>query len=545
MAKTLLEIRGLRVAFGRGAGRYEVLKGVDLTLEEGEILGVIGESGSGKTMTGMAVLDLLPDTATVTAEQITFDGQDLQKLAPARFDSLRGVSMAMVFQDPVGSFNPSKTIGWHFRHILKRAGFGGDPVTETVRLLNEVGVKRATETVTLYPHQLSGGMLQRALIALVAALRPKFIVADEPTTNLDKIVEKQVLEMFLDLRAKLGASMIFVTHDMPVAASFCHRIAVMNTGELVEVGPTAQIFGAPAHDYTRRLIATALELAGANGRPKDTPEQLERLRARALEAPVYSVRNLTITFQGTGSKGVFKAIDDLSLDVQPGEILGVLGESGSGKTTLGRTLLRLYEPAGGSVHYLGRDITRMKEADLRPFRREMQMVFQDPGGSFNPRRTMGDALSEALRMAGCDRAEIPARVTALLERVGLSDLHAGRFVHEMSGGQLQRVAIARAIALRPKVIVADEAVSKLDVSVRAGVLDLLMSIQAELGLSIIFITHDLDVARYVCDRIAVMYHGRLMEIGDTEEIFRNPATAYTRSLLDAHHNLADLVGDTA
>lgn len=542
MAETLLDLRGLRVSFGRGQGRTGVLKGVDVTLARGEILGIIGESGSGKTMTGLAVLRLLPNTATVTAERIVFDGRDLANMPAQEFDALRGVSLAMVFQDPVGSFNPSKTIGWHFRQILARAGFAGDAGAETVRLLLEVGVRRAQDTLTLYPHQLSGGMLQRALIALVAALRPTLIVADEPTTNLDKIIEKQVLEMFLSMVRGLGASVIFVTHDMPIAASLCDRIAVMNSGELVEIGVTSQVFSAPTHPYTRKLIDTALELAGANGRPKDTAEHRARLAEREREAPLYQVRDLSITFTGPGKKGAFKAIDGLSLDVRRGEILGILGESGSGKTTLGRTLLRLYEPSGGTLHYDGRDITRMRESTLRGFRREMQMVFQDPGGSFNPRKTMGAALTEALVAAGAPRSAIPARIQALLTRVGLSEVHAGRYAHELSGGQLQRVAIARAIALRPKVIIADEAVSKLDVSVRAGVLDLLTDVQAELGMSMVFITHDLDVARYICDRIAVMYHGKLMEIGPTEQVFTAPSSAYTRNLLDAHHNLAEYVG---
>ena len=538
----LVDLRQLRVSFGKGEGRTEVLKGVDVTLSRGEILGIIGESGSGKTMTGLALLRLLPQTATVTAERMDFEGSDLQSMPDRDFDELRGVSMAMVFQDPVGSFNPCKTIGWHFEHALRRTGRTEGFRDETVRLLNEVGVRRADETVSLYPHQLSGGMLQRALIALVASLQPRLIVADEPTTNLDKIIEKQVLDLFLDMRRKLDASVIFVTHDMPVAASFCHRIAVMNAGEMVEIGPTEQVFRSPQHPYTRRLIDTALELAGVKGRPKASAAHRALLEARADEPPLYKVRDLSVTFRGPGKRGLFKAIDGVSFDVMPGEILGILGESGSGKTTLGRTLLRLYDPAEGSITYRGRDITHLPERRLRGFRREMQMIFQDPGGSFNPRKTIGGSLREALVAADVPASQIPGRITALLERVELQALHAERYAHEMSGGQLQRVAIARAIALNPKVIVADEAVSKLDVSVRAGVLNLLTDIQTEMGLSMIFITHDLDVARHVCDRIAVMYHGKLLEIGPTEDIFTNPATDYTRSLLAAHHNLADLIG---
>ncbi|MBB4096231.1 MULTISPECIES: dipeptide ABC transporter ATP-binding protein [Brucella] len=542
MNEYLVELMNLRVSFGRGDSRTEVLKGVDIAVKRGEILGIIGESGSGKTMTGLALLRLLPQTATAIAEKMSFEGNDLQSMPDSQFDTLRGVSMAMVFQDPVGSFNPCKTIGWHFEHVLRRTGIKHGFQAEAVRLLNDVGVKRAQETVTLYPHQLSGGMLQRALIALVAALKPHLIVADEPTTNLDKIVEKQVLDLFLEMQRKLDASVIFVTHDMPIAASFCHRVAVMNKGELVEAGPTEQVFRKPQHPYTRRLIDTALELAGANGRPKASPAQRMLLEKQAGETPLFKVRGLSVSFPQSGGHSLFKAIDRVSFDVRPGEILGLLGESGSGKTTLGRTLLRLYTPMEGSIEYQGRDITNMAESRLRGFRREMQMIFQDPGGSFNPRKTMGASLREALVAAGISKPDISDRIVMLLERVGLQALHADRYAHEMSGGQLQRVAIARAIALNPKVIIADEAVSKLDVSVRAGVLNLLADVQTELGMSMIFITHDLDVARYICDRIAVMYHGRLLEIGPTEDVFTNPATEYTRSLLAAHHDLSQLIG---
>lgn len=542
MAEVMINLRGLRVAFGRGAGRLDVLKDVDITLGKGEILGIIGESGSGKTMTGMALLRLLPDTATVQADEIRFDGHDLLTMPDAEFDDLRGVSLAMVFQDPVGSFNPCKTIGWHFKQVLRRAGKTSGFREEAIRLLTEVDVKRADDTIALYPHQLSGGMLQRALIALVIALQPKLIVADEPTTNLDKMVEKQVLDLLLDMQKRLGASVIFVTHDMPIAASFCERIAVMKSGELVETGPTDRVFRTPEHPYTKGLIDTALKLAGPKADAEQARTRQKTHPHRDDEAALYEVRNLSITFKGSGKRGFFKAVDDVSLDVKPGEILGVLGESGSGKTTLGRSLLRLYKPSEGRISYRGRDITNMSEGGLRDFRREMQMIFQDPGGSFNPRKTMGASLREALKMIGCPRAEMADHVQSLLSRVGLESVHADRYAHELSGGQLQRVAIARAIAMKPKVVIADEAVSKLDVSVRAGVLDLLSDIQAELDMAMIFITHDLDVARHVCDRIAIMYHGKLLEIGPTEQIFNQPQTEYTRSLLEAHHNLAELIG---
>lgn len=527
MTSPLVEIRGLRVAFRGEAGETEVLHGVDLELRRGEILGVIGESGSGKTMTGMALLRLLPGNARVTQEAMRFDGADLPLLDGAEFDGLRGIRLAMIFQDPVGSFNPSKRILWHFRQVLRRARVKGnlhggqeEERSRALALLRDVGIRRAEEALDLYPHQLSGGMLQRALIALVLALEPDLVVADEPTTNLDKIVEHQILDLFRQLRDRLNAGLIFVTHDMGVAAALCDRIAVMRQGEVLEVGDAQEIFHRPRHDYTKLLIATAREISAAPART-----------GTAETPPLFELRDIDLTFGAVGARAAFRALQGVSLDVREGEILGLVGESGSGKTTLGRTLLRLYEPSAGTIHYRGRDITHLGEGALRPIRRELQMVFQDPGGSFNPRRTMGASMAEALAMAGVAKAEIPARTEALFTRVGLTAAHAARFPHELSGGQLQRIAIARAVALNPSLIVADEAVSKLDVSVRAGVLRLFREIQQEAGLSMVFITHDLEVARFMCDRIAVLYHGKLLEIGPTARVFAAPETDYTRGLL--------------
>ncbi|MDK3018557.1 dipeptide ABC transporter ATP-binding protein [Pseudodonghicola flavimaris] len=531
MRVPLLEIQGLRVGFGRGAYRKEVLHGVDLRLERGEILGIIGESGSGKTMTGMALLRLLPESAQVDQQEMLFDGSDLPGLDEIAFGSLRGVRMAMIFQDPVGSFNPAKRIGWHFRQVMKRAEVAGmkshttgDYRSRAITLMQEVGIRRAEESIDLYPHQLSGGMLQRALIALVLALEPDLIVADEPTTNLDKVVEHQILSLFKQIQQRLNAGMIFVTHDMAVAASLCDRIAVMRYGEVLEVAEAQKLFADPQHDYTKLLIATARELSTPSG-PRQEPGK--------DKPPLFEVKNLSLVFPPSGPRPAFRALDDISLDIRQGEVIGLVGESGSGKTTLGRALLRLYRPSGGTIRYKGQDITLASEHALRPLRRDLQMVFQDPGGSFNPRKLMKESLAEALRAAGVrDKREIAARSAALLERVRLSEEHGERFPHELSGGQLQRVAIARAVALDPTLIVADEAVSKLDVSVRAGVLDLFRDIQREKQLSMIFITHDLEVARYMCDRIAVLYHGKLLELGPTEEVFTNPSDDYTRTLLE-------------
>lgn len=532
MKSPLIEIRDLHLSFTNGTAETEILHGVDLNLQRGEILGVIGESGSGKTMTGMALLRLLPDNARVRAGKMDFDGSALPPLTEAEFNGLRGIRLAMIFQDPSGSFNPAKRIFWHFRQILNRSRLkstsrypDGSRTRETaLQLMRDVGIKRAEEALDLYPHQLSGGMLQRVLIALVLALEPDLIVADEPTTNLDKIVERQILDLFLDLRSRLDAGIIFVTHDMGVAASLCDRIAVMRYGEVLETGPARQIFEDPQHEYTKLLISTAREISDA---PVKAAPAADLPPAPAL----FSLENIDLTFPASGARPPFKALQSVSLDIREGEILGLVGESGSGKTTLGRTLLRLYEPSAGRLTYRGKDITHISERAMRPMRRELQMVFQDPGSSFNPRYTMGRSMADALRMAGVPKDRIRERITGLFTRVGLSAAHADRFPHELSGGQLQRVGIARAVALDPRLIVADEAVSKLDVSVRSGVLRLFREIQREKQLSMVFITHDLEVARFMCDRIAILYHGKLLEIGPTARIFAAPGHEYTKALL--------------
>jgi peptide/nickel transport system ATP-binding protein len=547
MADSLVDIEGLRVQVKSGDGVVEILRGVDLSLQRGEILGIIGESGSGKTMTGLSLLRLLPANAEASAERLRFGSMDLPLLDDAAFGALRGVRMAMIFQDPVGSFNPAKTIGWHFRAVFQRIGeqldADGGWKARAVALMREMGVVRAVEAVDSYPHQLSGGMLQRALIALVLAMKPDLVVADEPTTNLDKLVEHQILQLFKDIRSRLSAGMIFVTHDMAVAASLCDRIAVMKSGRVVETGTARQIFENPQHDYTRLLIRTAFELSRTDaGPPHPAVERkagsglragagLQKSQPPQQQKPLVAIDDLNLLFS-MRAKAPFHALKSISLDVQQGEILGLVGESGSGKTTLGKTILRLYEPSSGKILFDGRDITHLGESELRPVRRQMQMIFQDPGGSFNPRKTIGAALAIPLLTHGIHaKAELPGRIATLLERVGLTAAHAQRFPHELSGGQLQRAAIARAVSLAPSLIVADEAVSKLDVSIRAGVLELFKSIQAETNLSMIFITHDLEVARFLCHRIAVLYHGTLVEIGKTADIFGDPQHEYTRSLL--------------
>ena len=529
MVDKLVEIEGLRVVIRSDDGPVEILHGVDLSVARGEILGIIGESGSGKTMTGLSLLRLLPTSAEAKAARMCFDRIDLPLLDERAFDGLRGVRLAMIFQDPVGSFNPAKTIGWHFRMAFRRAGqddgADGGWKGRAIALMQDVGVLRAVESIECFPHQLSGGMLQRALIALVLALKPDLVVADEPTTNLDKLVEHQILQLFRDMRSRLSAGMIFVTHDMAVASALCDRIAVMKAGQIVETGTCRQIFEDPQHEYTRLLIRTAFELsrsvAAVSPAPKTPPGE-----------PLMTIDGLDLVFPAHGPRPPFHALQNISLDVRRGEILGLVGESGSGKTTLGKMMLRLYEPTGGRLLFDGKDIGHLGERQLLPYRRQMQMVFQDPGGSFNPRKTIGASLAVPLLTQGiCSRAELPGRINGLLERVGLTPAHAARFPHELSGGQLQRAAIARAVSVTPALVVADEAVSKLDVSIRAGVLELFKDIQAETHFSMVFITHDLEVARFLCNRIAVLYHGRLVEIGETAKLFAEPQHDYTRELL--------------
>ncbi|MFF7731029.1 dipeptide ABC transporter ATP-binding protein [Streptomyces sp. NPDC008001] len=538
----LVAVSGLSVAFPAGPGTragggpgglVRAVDGLSFTLPPGGSLGIVGESGSGKSTAAYALLGLHRDTGAEVTGTVTVAGHDVQAAGDAGLRRLRGGVAAMVFQDPLSSLDPYQAVGdqiaevyrVHHRDASRRAARA-----RAAEVLDRVGIPDAARRARSRPHEFSGGMRQRALIAMALACRPQLLVADEPTTALDVTVQAQILDLLRDLRAETGMGLILVTHDLGVAAGSVDELLVMKDGKKVEHGSVATVLGAPDEPYTRDLLAAVPRI---NVRRAEASERLlPKEEAATVDAPLLEATGLTRRF-GRGKHAV-TAVDGVSLTVRPGETIGVVGESGSGKTTLGRMLVRLLEPTGGELRYRGRDIGGLKERELRAFRSELQMVFQDPVSSLNPRRSIGESIADPLRAAGkLDDAAIVARVRELLERVGLDPASYHRYPHEFSGGQRQRVGIARALAPEPKLIVCDEPVSALDVTTQAQVVRLLGELQRDLGLALVFIAHDLAVVRQVSDRLVVMRGGTVVEEGPADEVYEQPAHAYTRGLLAA------------
>jgi peptide/nickel transport system ATP-binding protein len=521
-----LSIEGLTIALPPGADRPFAIQDVSMTLTAGEVLCVVGESGSGKSMTANALMGLLPEGVTVAAGRAVFEGRDVLTLPDRERRALRGKRIAMIFQEPMTALNPLMRIGEQIAEVFEAHGAltPADRRARAVGLCAEVGLPDPERIVRAYPFQLSGGQRQRAMIAMALALEPAVLIADEPTTALDVTTQAQILRLVKDLQQRRGMAVMFITHDFGVVAEIADRVVVMRHGRIVEEGVARAVLAAPAHDYTRDLIAAI---------PSDRVPQA----APVATAPVLSVRGLRKSYGGGGGwfgKGrAVTAVDDVSFDIARGEVLGLVGESGSGKSTVGRCIVRLIEPDAGQVLLGGQDMAALSSSDLRAARRKAQMVFQDPYASLNPRAKVGRAISEGPIAQGVPPQQARARARELLATVGLDPLAADRWPHEFSGGQRQRIGIARALAMDPDLIIADEAVSALDVSIQAQVLALLRDLRARLGLSMLFVTHDLRVAAQLCDRVAVMRKGRIVEIGPVAEVFLNPRHDYTRSLLAA------------
>ncbi|MEU3354105.1 ABC transporter ATP-binding protein [Streptomyces sp. NPDC037389] len=523
----LVVVDDLSVRFPTGTGGgVQAVSGLSFTLAPGGALAVVGESGSGKSTAAYALLDLHRGTGAEVTGTVRVAGQDVRAADDAALRRLRGGTAAMVFQDPLSSLDPYQAIGDQIAevHRLHHPGAGRRAArARAVEVLDRVGIPDAARRARSRPHEFSGGMRQRALIAMALACDPRLLVADEPTTALDVTVQAQILGLLRELREETGMGLILVTHDLGVAASSVDELLVMKDGRAVEHGPAHEILARPREDYTRELLAAVPRV---NIR-RETATAPEDDRPVLLEAS-----GLRREF-GRGKKTV-TAVDDVSLTIRAGETVGVVGESGSGKTTLGRMLVRLLEPTGGELRYRGRDIGGLKERELRSFRNELQMVFQDPVSSLNPRRSIGESIADPLRAAGrLDDARVVARVRELLERVGLDPDAYHRYPHEFSGGQRQRVGIARALAPEPKLIVCDEPVSALDVTTQAQVVRLLGELQRELGLAVVFIAHDLAVVRQVSDRLVVMRDGRIVEEGPADTVYERPRHAYTQGLLAA------------
>ncbi len=525
---TLLSIRDLAIALPGGADRKYAAKDINFDLAPGEILCIVGESGSGKSMSANAVMGLLPQGVNAVGGSIIFDGQEILGLTEKRMMALRGRRISMIFQEPLSALNPLMRVGAQIAEVFEAHGELGrsERRARALTLLEEVGIPDPQTAIRAYPFQLSGGQRQRVMIAMALALEPDILIADEPTTALDVTTQAQILKLIEDLRRSRGMAVIFITHDFGVVADIADRVIVMQTGEIVEAGTADEVLLKPQHPYTRALIDAI---------PRLTRHAQSTASHRKA---ILSVEGLNKTFStgaGTffGKRRVVRAVQDVSFELYAGETIGIVGESGSGKSTVGRCLVRLIDPDAGRVMIDGADIAHMSGAELRAQRRKLQMIFQDPFSSLNPRARVSRILTEGLIAYGTSKADALAKARELLEMVGLDPSALGRFPHEFSGGQRQRIGIARALALNPSIIIADEAVSALDVSIQAQVLDLLADLKTRLDLSMLFITHDLRVAARVCDRIIVMQKGRVVEAGPTSKVLHDPDNAYTQSLLDA------------
>jgi peptide/nickel transport system ATP-binding protein len=521
-----LEVRDLAIALPAGAERAHAVSGVSFGVAPREILCLVGESGSGKSMIAHAVMGILPKGLSVSSGSIRLEGEELRGASEARLRELRGARMAMVFQEPMTALNPVMRCGEQIDEVLRfhTTLSAGARKKKAESLLREVALPDAARILGAYPHQLSGGQRQRIMIAMALALEPALLIADEPTTALDVTTQAQILRLVLELQRKHGMAVLFITHDFGVVAELAHRVAVLRMGELVEQGSKEQLLQQPQHEYTRMLIRAVPALA-------------PRARAARPEAPVVlRTRGLSKTYAERGwlaTRREVHAAQDVELEVRKGQTLGLVGESGSGKSTVARCVVRLIDPTEGEVRVGGVDVARLRGGALRPFRSKVQIVFQDPYRSLNPRRTVGEAIMEGPLNYGVRRAEALERARRLMALVRMDPGALERYPHQFSGGQRQRISIARALAMEPELLVADEPVSALDVSVQAQVLSLLEEIRARLELAMLFITHDLRVAAQVCDHVAVMREGRIVEYGSAEEVFLRPRHEYTRTLFAA------------
>ena len=576
----LLEVKNLRTSIKTKQGYRHAVQDVSFQLNRGEILGIVGESGCGKSMTALSILKLVSSPPVyITGGEILYDGRDLLKLDKKEMRKIRGNRISMIFQEPMTSLNPVYTVGKQIMEAIvlhqqaeKKQAF--ERAVETLRL---VGIPSPEQRMREYPHQLSGGMRQRVMIAMALSCRPELLIADEPTTALDVTIQAQILDELRRLQRQFGTSIMMITHDLGVVAEMARRVLVMYAGQVVEYGAVEEIFRNPLHPYTRGLLESIPRLdqtveklhvikgmvPGLNEMPKGCrfcprcAQAMEICREKEPDLFVYGgqkarcwlykegkadlleIRNLKKYFPITRglfkhTVGYVKAVDGINLKIKRGETLGLVGESGCGKSTLGRSILRLTEPSDGEILLDGTDIRKLNQEELRQYRKKLQIIFQDPFASLNPRMTVGDIVGEPLKIHGLvKKDEMEERVAELLTLVGLDSRIMGRYPHQFSGGQRQRIGIARALSLNPELVICDEPVSALDVSVRSQVLNLMNELKEKLNLTFLFISHDLSVVKHISDRVAVMYLGQLVELADKEEIYENPTHPYTKALMSA------------
>ena len=569
-ANRLIEVNDLKVHFPLEDRTVKAVDGVSWHINKGETLAVVGESGSGKSVTAMSIMRLTDNAGgKIPSGEILFrkpsgDVVDIAQQSMEEMRAIRGNDISMIFQEPMTSLNPVFTVGFQIAEaiMLHQGKTEEQALQQALEMLKLVRIPEPEKQLNQYPHQLSGGMRQRVMIAMALSCRPSLLIADEPTTALDVTIQAQILDLIKQLQNEIGMSVMFITHDMGVVAEVADRVVVMLRGKKVEEGPAQQIFENPQHPYTKALLAAVPRLGSMKGHnlpmkfanvdvkraegdvvkePGAVPEKALEIRdtVKVDAPPLLKVEGLTTRFDIRGGmfgkpSGRVHAVENVSFTLQPGETLAVVGESGCGKSTTGRSIIRLVEPTRGSVIFEGQELSGLSASEMRPFRRDMQMIFQDPFASLNPRMTAGDAIAEPMIVHGLARGkEAQDRVVDLLRRVGLDAEHAGRYPHEFSGGQRQRLCIARALGLSPKLIIADEAVSALDVSIQAQVVNLMMDLQEEMGLAYLFISHDMAVVERISHRVAVMYLGEIVEIGPRQAVFENPQHPYTKKLMAA------------
>jgi len=557
----LIEIQNLSVEFKTDDGIIKAVKNISFNIPEGKTVGLVGESGSGKSVSSLAIMRLIPNPpGKVTSGKIMFEGKDLLSLPESAMRDVRGNKISMIFQEPMTSLNPVFTVGDQIAEtLILHEGLDKKKALErAIELLDQVGIPNPKERVHAYPHEMSGGQRQRVMIAMAIACKPDLLIADEPTTALDVTIQKQILDLIAKLQKQYQMSVLFITHDLGVIADIADEVVVMYRGDIVEQGQSEQIFTKPQHPYTKGLLAcrpslernplrlpTVSDFMTVDGKEKIS--NIEATKKEKVPRPMDAKHPVLLEIKNVKKhfplkKGILgnvktwvNAVDDVTLNVRKGRTLGLVGESGCGKTTLGRTVLRLIEPTAGNIIYNGVDVTTLDKEAMRNMRRKMQIIFQDPYASLNPRMTVGSAITEpmVIHNLGANKSERLDMAGDLMKRVGLDPMMLNRYPHEFSGGQRQRICIARALAVKPEFIVCDESVSALDVSIQAQILNLLLDLQDEFNLTYIFISHDLAVVKFISDEIAVMYNGKVVETSDAVQIYKNPQHDYTKKLLGA------------